>query len=81
MTQILAGAEMAKQIEAATGPVNIVDENGTVIAVCTPIKFPHPPYSREEIERRRDEARKNPEKGMKLAEFWKRMEQLGGEQP
>ena len=71
MTQILADAELAKRIEQATGPVNIVDEKGTVIAFCTPVRFPHSPYSREEVERRRAEARKNPESGKSLAEFWK----------
>lgn len=79
MTQIVADAEMTQQIAEAEGPVNIVDDKGTVIAVCTPVKFPHSPYSRAELEQRREEARKHPERGMSLAEFWKRMEQHGGE--
>ena len=70
MTQILADAEMAKQLAAADGPVDVVDQTGTVIAVCTPVKFPHSPYSREEVERWREEARKHPERGRPLAEFW-----------
>jgi len=43
MTQIVVSAEMAKQIGAADGPVNVVDAAGTVIAVCTPVKLlaPH----------------------------------------
>jgi hypothetical protein len=80
MTQIVADTEMAKQIAAAEGQVAIVDAAGTVIAVCTPVKFPHSPYTREEIERRREEIRKHPEKGKKLAEFWNEIEQLGGGQ-
>jgi hypothetical protein len=80
VTQILADAEMAKQIEEATGPVEVVNEKGTVIAVCTPIKFPHSPFPREEIERRREEARKNPEGGKSLAGVMEDLRQLGGSQ-
>ena len=80
MTQILAGTEMARQIAAAEGPVNIVDEKGTVIAVCTPVKFPHSPYSREEVEAAREEARRNPDGGKPLAEIMARMNQLAGKQ-
>ncbi len=54
--QILADAEMAKQIAEAKGVIHIVDGTGTVIASCTPLKFPRSPYSREEVERRREEA-------------------------
>ena len=78
MTQILANAEMAKQIEGAIGPVQVVNDKGTVIAVCTPIKFPHSPYSREEVEQRIEEARKHPEQGKSLAEILARLQQLDG---
>jgi len=74
VTQILADAEMAKQLEEAEGPVQVVNDKGTVIAVCTPVKFPHSPYSREEVERRREEARKHPEQGKSLAEILKRLQ-------
>ncbi len=70
MTQILADAEMAKRITESEGPVNIVDDKGNVIAVCTPIKFPHSPYSRVELEAARRECREHPEKCKPLAEFW-----------
>jgi hypothetical protein len=80
MTQIGANAEMTQQIAAADGPVNIVDDEGTVIAVCTPIKFPHSPYSREEVEEAREEARKYPERGKSLAEVMEHLRQLGGGQ-
>lgn len=80
MSQILADAEMVRQLEEAEGPVQMVDEKGTVIAVCTPIKFPHSPYSREEIEKRREEARKNPGQGKSLAEILAGLKQTcGGE--
>lgn len=79
-TQILVDAETAKQLAAADGLVNIVDATGAVIAYCTPIKFPHSPYSREEIERRREEARKNPDAGKSLAEVMEHLRKLGGEQ-
>ena len=81
VTQIVADAEMTKQLAAAEGPVNIVDATGTLIAVCTPIKFPHSPYSREEVEAAREEARRNPEGGKSLAEIMARLHQLAGEQP
>ena len=81
MTQILAGAEMAKQIAAADGPVNLVDETGTLIAVCTPVKFPHSPYTREELEAAREEVRKHPERCRPLAEFWAEFLKQHGEQP
>jgi hypothetical protein len=73
VTQILADAEMAKQIEQATGPVNVVDEKGTVIAVCTPIKFPHSPYTREEVEAARRQCRETG--GKSLAEFLAKLQQ------
>jgi hypothetical protein len=81
MTQILAGAEMAKQIAAADGPVHLVDEQGTVIAVCTPVKFPHSPYTREELEAAREEARKHPEQGKTTAEVLAYLRSLAPEQP
>ena len=76
MTQIVADSELEKQIEEAVGPIEVVNDKGTVIAVCTPIKFPHSPYSREEVERRRDEARKHPEQGKSLAEILAQLNQL-----
>ena len=78
MSEIVANPEMAQRIAEASGPVNIVDEKGTVIAYCTPVRFPHSPYSREEIERRREEARKNPEAGKSLAEVMEHLQRLGG---
>jgi hypothetical protein len=79
MTQILADAEMAKKIADSEGPVNVVDEKGTVIAVCMPVKFPHSPYSREEVESARKQARLNPEGGKSLAEIMTRLNRLAGE--
>jgi hypothetical protein len=81
VAQILADAEMAKQIEEATGPVNVVDAKGTVIAVCTPVKFPHSPYTREEVEAAREEARKHPEKGKSLTEVMEYLSRLGENRP
>jgi hypothetical protein len=81
VTQILADAELAKQIEEATGPVHVVDAKGTVIAVCTPVKFPHSPYTREEVEAAREEARKHPERGKSLAEVMEYLHQLGENRP
>jgi len=76
VTQILADAEMAKQLEEAEGPVHVVNDKGTVIAVCTPIKFPHSPYSREEVERIRQRYRETGE-GKSLAEILERLREPG----
>lgn len=76
MTQILADAELTQQIAEADGPVNIVDAKGTVIAVCTPVKFPHSPYSRAELEAARAEAREHPERGKSIAEVLAHLQQL-----
>jgi len=80
MTQILVNAETAQQITAADGPVNVVDEKGTVIGICTPVRFPHSPYSREEVEAAREEARQNPHGGKSLAEIMTRLNQHAGKQ-
>jgi len=77
MTQILADAEMEKQLEEAKGPVEVINDKGTVIAVCTPIKFPHSPYSREEVEHIRKKYRETGE-GKPLAEILKRLQERGG---
>ncbi len=87
MTQILADAEMAKQLEEADGPVQVVDDKRTLIGVCTPVRqctpitFPHSPYTREEVERRREEARKHTERGKSLVEIMADLKRLAGEQP
>ena len=73
MTQIIADAEMTKQLAAADGPVNIVDATGTVIAVCTPVKFLHSPYTREEVEAARKQCRETG--GKSLAEFWAKLKE------
>jgi hypothetical protein len=73
VTQILADAEMAKQLEEAEGSVQVVNDKGAVIAVCTPVKFPHSPYSREEVEQIRKKYRETGE-GKPLAEILKRLQ-------
>lgn len=86
MTQIVVTEEQAKQIEAADGPVNVVDATGAVIAVCRPMKYAHSPYSPEEVERRRKEleavraeAREHPERCKTTAEVLEYLRQLGEE--
>jgi hypothetical protein len=69
MNQIIADAEMIKQLEEAQGPIQMVDDKETVIALCTPIRFPRSTFTREEVERRREEARKHPERGKPLSEI------------
>jgi hypothetical protein len=80
MTQILADAEMEKRLEEANGPVEVVNDKGTVIGVYTPVKFPHSPYTREEVEAARKEARRNPDGGKSLAEIMARLNQLAEKQ-
>ena len=77
MSQILADAEMVRQLEEANGPVQMVDEKGTVIAVCTPIKFPHSPYTRVEVEAIRKRYRETRE-GKPLSEILKGLQALDG---
>lgn len=77
MTRIVADAELAKQIAAAKGPIEIVDETGTVIASCAPINFPHSPYTPEEREAAREEMRKHPERGKSFVEVMAHLRQLG----
>jgi hypothetical protein len=79
MPQIVATPEMARILQDASGPVMIVNEQGTMIGYCTPVKFPHSPYSREEIERRRDEARKHPEKNKSFADVLAHLNRLAEE--
>ena len=88
MTPIIADAELAQQIEAATGGVAIVNEQGTTIALCVPLKPQQSAYSAEEIERRRKDlagvrelARKHPERGKSLAEIVANLDRLAGEKP
>jgi hypothetical protein len=76
MTPIVADAELARRIEAATGSINIVNEQGELIALCLSLKPQKPAYTPEEIERRRkdlakvrEEARKHPERGKSLREI------------
>ena len=76
MNTIVASAELAKQLAQATGTVSIVDANGTVLAVCEPINFPHSPYSREELEAAREEARQHPERGKSIAEVLEQLQRL-----
>jgi hypothetical protein len=85
MTPIIADAEMARQIEAATGGVAIVNEQGTTIALCVPLKQTHT-HAPEEIERRRadlakvrEEARNHPEKCKSLKEIMANLERTTGE--
>ena len=81
MTQIVADAEMAKQLAVADAPVNVVDEAGAVIAVCTPVRTRLSPLALAELQRRRKEAREHPELGRPLAEFWAEFLKQHGEQP
>ena len=67
MSQIVASAEMAKQLQEAAGPVFIVTETGAMIGQFKPFKSP---ISDEEFE----EARKRADSGVSLSEFWKLME-------
>lgn len=81
MSQILIDEETEKQLEAGTATVQVVNSKGTVVGVVTPIKFPHSPYSREEIERRREEAKKHPELNKTTAEVLAELRRRAGESP
>jgi hypothetical protein len=87
MTPIVADAELARQIEAATGPVQIVNEQGTMIGFCMPVSQTQPkPYTPEEIEirrkqiaRMREEARTHPEKCKSLRDIMANLHRMAGE--
>jgi hypothetical protein len=86
MSQIVADAELARQIEAATGGFAIVNEAGTTIALCVPLKPQKSSYTPEEIEHRRkdlakvrEEVRKHPERCKSLKEIMANLERLAGE--
>ncbi len=81
MTQIVADAEMAQRIAAADGPVNMVDETGAVIAICTPVRVRLSPLAMEELQRRRKEAREHPERLLTTAQVLAHLEQLARENP
>ena len=86
MSQILADAEMEKQLEAATGPIQVVNSKGTVIGNIMPIKRAlYTPEEierrRQEIEKRRAEARAHPELGKSIAEVWAEIHRQHGENP
>lgn len=76
MSQIVVDAEVQKKLEAATEQTTVVGPTGNAIGYFTPIKFPKSPYSREEIERRRAEARANPEGGSSHSEVMARLRKL-----
>jgi hypothetical protein len=76
MAQILANPEMAQQLACAEGPIPVVDEHGTLIGVCTPVRYPHSPYTREELEAARRQYRDHPESGKTLAEVMAHLRQL-----
>jgi hypothetical protein len=89
MTTIIANAELAHQIEAATGGVAIVNDQGATIALCLPVKpRSEPKYTPDEIERRRRDlagvrelARTHPERGKSLAEVMANLHRLAGDKP
>lgn len=86
MTQILADANLAERLKSLAGPARVVDEAGRPLGVFRPEGLAppgwaraHTPFSREELERRREEARKHPEKGKTTAEVLALLKQLGGD--
>lgn len=89
MTTIIANAELAQKLEAATGGVAIVNAQGATIALCMPVKpQPGPKYTPEEIERRRRDlagvrelVRTHPERGKSLAEVMANLQRLAGDKP
>lgn len=88
MSQILATPEMARQLAEASGPIMIVNDEGTMIGYCKPMTTQYPAYTPEELEsrraeldRRRQEARKHPEKGKTLTEVMAYLQGLTGEKP
>jgi len=81
MSQILADPELARQLEAATGPVQIVNAEGKMLAVCMPSHQPRQrPYTVEELVIRRKqvaetraEFRAHPEKFKTLRQIMEKL--------
>jgi hypothetical protein len=89
MTKIHASTELAHQLASATGPIQIVNDDGMILGLCMPANLPKsPPLSHEQIEQRRKELepireriRKNPRSGKKLSEIVSSLERCAGEGP
>jgi hypothetical protein len=86
MSQILADAELARQLAAATGPVQIVNAEGETLAVCMPSQARSRPYTPEELEIRRRqvaearaEFQAHPEKFKTLRQIMERLNDMAGE--
>jgi len=87
MKQILADADLARKLEAATGPVQIVNGEGKILGLCMPTNLPEtPPFSPEYIEERRkalepirERIRQNPRCGKSLREIITNLEKRAGE--
>lgn len=87
MSQILADAELARQLAAASGPVQIVNAEGTMLGYCMPVsRTKAKPYTPEEIEIRRkqvaqtrEEFRNHPEKFKTLREIMANLHTKAGE--
>ena len=86
MSQIIADAELARQLASASGPVQIVNAEGKTLAVCMPSHARSRPYTPKELEIRRKqvaetraEFRAHPEKFKTLRQIMKRLHRTGGE--
>jgi hypothetical protein len=86
MSQIVADAELARQLAAATGPVQIVNAEGKTLAVCMPSQARSRPYTPKELEIRRKqvaetraEFQAHPEKFKTLRQIMERLNNMAGE--
>jgi hypothetical protein len=55
MTRLIADIVLSARLRVATGVVEICDENGNILGYYQPTATVKSPYSREELERRRNE--------------------------
>ncbi len=87
MIQIVANAEMVQQLSTASGPVQVVDDQGRMIGYCMAVKpAATSAYSPEYIEARRkalasvrEQVRTNPRSGKPLKEIMANLNRLAGE--
>ncbi len=86
MSQILADAELALQLAAATGPVQIVNAEGKTLAVCMPSQARSRPYTPEELAIRRKqvaetraEFQAHPERFKTLRQIMEKLNGVAGE--
>jgi hypothetical protein len=78
MTSMVAEGAMREGLESATEPIEILNSEGRTLGVFQPMKYPRSPFSREEIEQRRADYRRNGQ-GKQLSQIFNELVEKHGE--